>query len=159
MGQPITDPISGPSFDFTFTIGPELDNKHRKYRWFKASISDSDPRVAPSKSLKVMVVSVIIRFYLVTTLSPININKFAPNPLVSIILAAHRILVSALVPLELIGSLKLLSGSRSNVKRQNLTLRVCNGLANHVPPSYNFRMSGERKTSELDIAMAMHWWT
>ena len=27
MDQPITDPISGPSFDFTFTIGPELDNK------------------------------------------------------------------------------------------------------------------------------------
>ena len=26
VGQPITDPISGPSFDFTFTIGPELDN-------------------------------------------------------------------------------------------------------------------------------------
>ena len=26
MGQPITNPISGPSFDFTFTIGPELDN-------------------------------------------------------------------------------------------------------------------------------------
>ena len=26
MGQAITDPISGPSFDFTFTIGPELDN-------------------------------------------------------------------------------------------------------------------------------------
>ena len=26
MDQPITDPISGPSFDFTFTIGPELDN-------------------------------------------------------------------------------------------------------------------------------------
>ena len=25
VGQPITDPISGPSFDFTFTIGPELD--------------------------------------------------------------------------------------------------------------------------------------
>ena len=24
--QTITDPISGPSFDFTFTIGPELDN-------------------------------------------------------------------------------------------------------------------------------------
>ena len=27
VGQPITDPISGPSFDFTFTIGPELDNR------------------------------------------------------------------------------------------------------------------------------------
>ena len=26
VGQPITDPISGPTFDFTFTIGPELDN-------------------------------------------------------------------------------------------------------------------------------------
>ena len=26
VGQAITDPISGPSFDFTFTIGPELDN-------------------------------------------------------------------------------------------------------------------------------------
>ena len=26
VGQPITDPISGPSFDFTFTFGPELDN-------------------------------------------------------------------------------------------------------------------------------------
>ena len=26
MGQAITDPISGPSFDFTFTIGSELDN-------------------------------------------------------------------------------------------------------------------------------------
>ena len=26
MDQAITDPISGPSFDFTFTIGPELDN-------------------------------------------------------------------------------------------------------------------------------------
>ena len=26
VDQPITDPISGPSFDFTFTIGPELDN-------------------------------------------------------------------------------------------------------------------------------------
>ena len=26
MDQPITDPISGPSFDFTFTMGPELDN-------------------------------------------------------------------------------------------------------------------------------------
>ena len=26
MGQAITNPISGPSFDFTFTIGPELDN-------------------------------------------------------------------------------------------------------------------------------------
>ena len=25
VGQPITDPISGPSFDFSFTIGPELD--------------------------------------------------------------------------------------------------------------------------------------
>ena len=25
VGQPNTDPISGPSFDFTFTIGPELD--------------------------------------------------------------------------------------------------------------------------------------
>ena len=28
LGQAITDPISGPSFDFTFTIGPELDNFH-----------------------------------------------------------------------------------------------------------------------------------
>ena len=27
VGQPITDLISGPIFDFTFTIGPELDNK------------------------------------------------------------------------------------------------------------------------------------
>ena len=26
VDQPITDPISGPSFDFTFTFGPELDN-------------------------------------------------------------------------------------------------------------------------------------
>ena len=26
VGQAITNPISGPSFDFTFTIGPELDN-------------------------------------------------------------------------------------------------------------------------------------
>ena len=26
VDQPITNPISGPSFDFTFTIGPELDN-------------------------------------------------------------------------------------------------------------------------------------
>ena len=26
MDQAITNPISGPSFDFTFTIGPELDN-------------------------------------------------------------------------------------------------------------------------------------
>ena len=26
VGQPITNPISGPSFDFTFTFGPELDN-------------------------------------------------------------------------------------------------------------------------------------
>ena len=26
VGQPITNLISGPSFDFTFTIGPELDN-------------------------------------------------------------------------------------------------------------------------------------
>ena len=26
VDQPITDPISGPSFDFTFTIGPELNN-------------------------------------------------------------------------------------------------------------------------------------
>ena len=25
VGQAITDPISGPSFVFTFTIGPELD--------------------------------------------------------------------------------------------------------------------------------------
>ena len=25
VGQAITDPISAPSFDFTFTIGPELD--------------------------------------------------------------------------------------------------------------------------------------
>ena len=28
VDQPITDPISGPSFDFTFTFGPELDNKN-----------------------------------------------------------------------------------------------------------------------------------
>ena len=27
VGQAITDPISGPSFDFTFTIGPELDKR------------------------------------------------------------------------------------------------------------------------------------
>ena len=27
VDQPITDPISGPSFYFTFTFGPELDNK------------------------------------------------------------------------------------------------------------------------------------
>ena len=27
VGQAITNPISGPSFDFTFTIGPELDKK------------------------------------------------------------------------------------------------------------------------------------
>ena len=26
VDQPITNPISGPSFDFTFTVGPELDN-------------------------------------------------------------------------------------------------------------------------------------
>ena len=26
VDQPITDHISGPSFDFTFTIGRELDN-------------------------------------------------------------------------------------------------------------------------------------
>ena len=26
LGQAITNPISGPNFDFTFTIGPELDN-------------------------------------------------------------------------------------------------------------------------------------
>ena len=24
VGQPITDPIAGPSFDFSFTFGPEL---------------------------------------------------------------------------------------------------------------------------------------
>ena len=29
VGQAITDLISGPSFDFTFTIGPELDNIFR----------------------------------------------------------------------------------------------------------------------------------
>ena len=26
VDQPIKNPISGPSFDFTFTFGPELDN-------------------------------------------------------------------------------------------------------------------------------------
>ena len=26
VDQAITDPISGPSFDFTFSFGPELDN-------------------------------------------------------------------------------------------------------------------------------------
>ena len=26
VGQAITDPIAGPSFDVTLTIGPELDN-------------------------------------------------------------------------------------------------------------------------------------
>ena len=34
MDQAITNPISGPSFDFTFTIGPELDksNPVKAYR-------------------------------------------------------------------------------------------------------------------------------
>ena len=27
VDQAITDPIAGPSFDFTFLFGPELDNK------------------------------------------------------------------------------------------------------------------------------------
>ena len=30
MDQAITDPISGPSFDFTFSFGPELDNLEPK---------------------------------------------------------------------------------------------------------------------------------
>ena len=30
VGQPITDPIAGPSFDCTFTFGPELDNFHHR---------------------------------------------------------------------------------------------------------------------------------
>ena len=29
VGQPITNPISGPSFDFTFTFGPELDKTEK----------------------------------------------------------------------------------------------------------------------------------
>ena len=35
VDQAITDPISGPSFDFTFSFGPELDNniRNRKYVW------------------------------------------------------------------------------------------------------------------------------
>ena len=30
VGQPITDPISRPSFDFTFTFGPELDKRRKR---------------------------------------------------------------------------------------------------------------------------------
>ena len=42
MGQPITDvtdPISGPSFDFTFTLGPELDNSKVQITPFTLSFS------------------------------------------------------------------------------------------------------------------------
>ena len=38
VDQPITDPISGPSFDFTFTFGPELDNM----MWMTGTSPNSD---------------------------------------------------------------------------------------------------------------------
>ena len=47
VGQAITDPISGPSFDFTFTIGPELDNIAHAV-WLYYTIFCTGPRTHSS---------------------------------------------------------------------------------------------------------------
>ena len=43
VGQPITDPISGPSFDFTLTIGPELDNFYSTFLHSLGISGDLEP--------------------------------------------------------------------------------------------------------------------